>query len=898
MRRIAAIVFIGLMLTLTGSIMYWLKGQKKEKAAIEMLIPANSDIVLKSSNFASIWEHLHQDNLIWSELRSTHSIQSLHRFFTDVDSLFLSDVDTRSWLTNETQYLFIDLDEKPHPWAFAMNMSDPSKALNWFQTHDGITTKALKDGEMLSFETKNFKGHLFVYDNVVFVGDENQDFAWLKEDSSFLHQSEPDFINALNSSGVYEQANLFIKFSSLYELITPHLNHTWNNRLNGFEQFGDWCSFDITVKPNYIAFDGWSFSNDSTTDFLGTFKNQTPQTSEIFEALPTSTAQLVLYSFSDFKNWYEEYKNFLSSKGKLQSYQEQIEKMNSEANASIDQHILSWVEGEVARVSLETKPNSPDRNEIALLKCYDIEYATAQLKELAEEQTVESALMEINDYEINKIGAPKMLENLFGSIFKGISGFYYTRHENYFIFADSPQHLYRVLRHLIQEQTLDNDETWKTFTHQIYDEHQISIISNIPRSISYYQQYANETLAVTLSERIDLLRQFEGFVMQFAHNKGNRFSSRMYFKHNPVYKESTKSIWEVSLDTAPAIQPHLVKNHYTKKLEVFIQDQKNQIYLISNTGQQLWKTEIKEPIKGGIQQIDIFGNDKLQIAFSTDHYIYLIDRLGRLVDGFPIEVKEGISAPVSILDYEKDHNYRLLVSDSTGKIHNYTKEGKSVKGWKQKSKAEPLAYPIHYFKIKKRDYLLCVDTSGNIYALNRRGALRHTVKKNSDLKSGRTIKIQKAKQLDKSYLSYVDTAGYFNKIYFNGEVNQDKILGLKNPFNYILEDYNQNGVDEVVSLTVNQLRVMDLSNNEILEIIEEFGFTGKPNVFHINENSYLGAVSKNGEGYLFNQHGIMPYPFPVETAVSFALGDMNLSNHVNVVSCTNQGTLFMYELDE
>lgn len=65
-----------------------------------------------------------------------------------------------------------------------------------------------------------------------------------------------------------------------------------------------------------------------------------------------------------------------------------------------------------------------------------------------------------------------------------------------------------------------------------------------------------------------------------------------------------KLLWKVKLEADPAVRPFLFLNHNTGATEIFLQDQKNNIYLISASGKILWRAAIRESITGDIFMID------------------------------------------------------------------------------------------------------------------------------------------------------------------------------------------------------------------------------------------------------------------------------------------------------
>src|SRR5690606_30041639 len=104
-------------------------------------------------------------------------------------------------------------------------------------------------------------------------------------------------------------------------------------------------------------------------------------------------------------------------------------------------------------------------------------------------------------------------------------------------------------------------------------------------------------------------------------------------------REESKTQWETLLDTTAGIKPFFFTNHITGAKEIFIQDLKNNAYLINSAGRVLWKVPVRERIAGNVFMIDYFRNGKLQLLFAGENYIHLLDRNGNYVERYPVELR-------------------------------------------------------------------------------------------------------------------------------------------------------------------------------------------------------------------------------------------------------------------
>src|SRR5690606_27291397 len=110
------------------------------------------------------------------------------------------------------------------------------------------------------------------------------------------------------------------------------------------------------------------------------------------------------------------------------------------------------------------------------------------------------------------------------------------------------------------------------------------------------------------------------------------------------------------------------------------QDINNNLYLISLKGKILWKKQLDSAILGTIEQIDIYKNSRLQFVFATSRRLYVIDRNGKDVAPFPEKFNDNITQPLSVFDYDKNKNYRLLVTQAKN-ILLYDINAKRVNGF-------------------------------------------------------------------------------------------------------------------------------------------------------------------------------------------------------------------------
>ena len=185
---------------------------------------------------------------------------------------------------------------------------------------------------------------------------------------------------------------------------------------------------------------------------------------------------------------------------------------------------------------------------------------------------------------------------------------------------------------------------------------------------------------------------------------------------------SSSYLWSTSLEAPVIAGPFLVKNHRSGVNNVVVQDETNTLYWMNEAGEVKWTKKLDLPIVGPIQQVDLFKNAKYQLVFTTSNQLHCIDLLGRNVEDFPITLPSNTSFGLSVMDYDKNRNYRFLIPCGD-KLHNFTSDGKMVDGWKTDASNGILTQRPFLFQRGGKDYII-TSTLEQAFILNRRGESR------------------------------------------------------------------------------------------------------------------------------------------------------------------------------
>ena len=128
--------------------------------------------------------------------------------------------------------------------------------------------------------------------------------------------------------------------------------------------------------------------------------------------------------------------------------------------------------------------------------------------------------------------------------------------------------------------------------------------------------------------------------------------------------------------------PFKVRNSHTGKTNTFYQNSSKAICLRDENGKDLWGVPFDKSLCGTAHNVDYYANGKLQIIFGAGSSIYLIDRLGRYVSGFPLDLGRDIALGPDVYDFSGARKYNIMVLHKDNTVEMYNLKGKKPEAWK------------------------------------------------------------------------------------------------------------------------------------------------------------------------------------------------------------------------
>jgi len=326
-----------------------------------------------------------------------------------------------------------------------------------------------------------------------------------------------------------------------------------------------------------------------------------------------------------------------------------------------------------------------------------------------------------------------------------------------------------------------------------------------------------------------------------------------------------------------ATKPQFIINHRTNKKELVVQDQENNLYLISTQGKVLWKKQLEGQIQGEIHQVDIYKNRRLQLAFTTNNEFLILDRNGKEVQPFTKKFEGGNLNPLAVFDYENKKDYRFVVTQRD-KVFMYNNKGAIVRGFKYTQAKSTIMQAPKHLVIGNKDYLVFTLENNDLKILNRVGNVRTRVVQKIDFSHNEVY-------LYKNKFVVTDKKGVLHQIAANGKLSTTNLR--------LNEDH---GIDATSKTFV-------YMNDNILSIrgkkIElDFGVYSQPKIFYIYDKIYVAVTDiQNQKVYLFDSQAVPIKNFPVFGSSLIDMADMEGDRKLEIVTQDQKNSIIVYQLN-
>jgi len=892
-------------------------------------IPANAALIIESQDFQNTWDKLGKTTLFWRNLSNVNFIKNLNESTDFLDSLFSAESKVAMLVKGRPSFISAHIvGASDYNFLFLISL----KNIRQISEIDDVVSKVSSKSEIKKriydkvsiSEIKINKDKIFSYtfSKGIFIGSFS---SMLVEDairqinsgSSLLSmEKNPGFSKIHKTAGEKADANIYINFDHFPDYLSKFLQQKKHSVIAPISFLANWSAMDLTLRPKALILNGLTLVNDSSGKFFDLLLKQDPQEIELTDILPDNTAELIYLGVEDFSSYYKSYLNYQDQNNLLYDYRKKLDDISKSKNIDLEKDLISIIGGEIAMATTgnfsDPKPNVSALTHYFILKLKDPNNGISQLNNFAINVNGDKNIIRpdsIEQYRNHTIGfldINSIWSKLLGNCFSSINKNYYTLIDEYIVFANSKNDLKSFIGSNLAERTLQRDVHYQTFAENISSKTNCFVYYNIPICLKtgWLQSAVTTDLSKIIEANIDAVKEFEAIGIQFKASSMSEIGdnskmlyTNVYLSYNPDYKEKTQLFKHARLIAPLKRKPWIVLNHYTKNHEIFVQDESNNVYLIDKSGNILWQRSLNEKIKGEVHQIDIYKNNKLQLLFNTKSSMYLIDRKGRDVEKYPIALPSEATNGLSVFDYDKNKNYRILIACQDLQIYNYDKYGKKVEGWEFKTTSNLVYSPISHISISEKDYVIFVDSKGKIHTIDRRGNYRFTLNSHFPYLYNDRYIINKGNTLKKTEIMSSDSSGTIYMISLSDNMDSLVFDKYSHPPFFDYRDFDGDGSKDYLLLDQGELLIYNKKKALIFNNSFDNSIIYPTNTYSLLDNIIkTGIVSDRSEEiFLFNQDGTMCDGFPLYGNTPFSIIQEN--DQINVIVGAPGRTLYIYTIE-
>jgi hypothetical protein len=699
--------------------------------------------------------------------------------------------------------------------------------------------------------------------------------------------------------------NVLVNQTRLPSLLTLQVHQKQRDNLKQLASTAQWCELDLTIKDDAFYLNGFAQVADSVNSYYQVFTNQKPVKIGVTKVLPAQTAVLIFQGISKLDTYLASFKAYLAGQRKQANYNQRLNAFSREVGSDITKLYTSFFGNELALafvpfdgesvascwyVLAEVKSQSLAKQE--MLNLIDVFAKKNGKKPSSFESTFK--IDREKSAKIYRFPQSGMHKTLFGELYSSCNDQYFTFIDNFIVFGASTEALSRLILANIHNKQLAVDRSFIEFSQTLSSESNFTAYINPARAEMLFGQLLTPSTAASLLSRIETVQKIQGMALQLTGGKNMVFNN-IVARYTPVAFDAPQTVWETRLDTTFTMKPQLVINHNTKNREVFVQDDKHNIYLINEVGRVLWKRPLHEKIYGEVNQVDIMRNGKLQFLFNTQTKLYLIDRNGNNVTKFPVLFRSPATNPVAVFDYEGKRDYRFFIAGQDRSIQVYNRSGNLVTGWEFERTEKIVLQPIKYFKIAGSEHIVVTD-GNRPYLLDRKGVEKAKPTLHLPRAKNSNIALDNSNPSNPTFVT-TDSLGVIRRISLDGKV-ESKVVKRVSPDHFFdFQDVDADGKNDYIFLDQKELTVINMQDKVLFSM--KFKEELIPQVIYFNfgaKDRKLGVTTlESSQIYLINSNGSFYKGFPLFGSTPFSIGRFsNTKSTFNLMVGSSAGYVLNY----
>ena len=586
-------------------------------------------------------------------------------------------------------------------------------------------------------------------------------------DSDILSFKEK--FETIDESDVFDGLKLYANFERIPELIG-----TFSNEKPALSLLSG--SYSTSIDSTMIQVSGFT---DFSSGWFGTHVDQ-PSTFDMAEIVPENTAYFLHITSSTFVDWKTRNMAHLRSSNPAARILQDSLKQHYDFHSD---QVFDLLDSEIGIANLESS-RAGDQQKLIILEVKDIQESLnffSRFTERIARARGDSVYTEpYSENEIRFLPVQNFPSAILGKLAGNFEQCFYMNYKNYLIFSNDLQRLKDLIQSIQDENTWGKSIRMNDFLERTNNAANVSLYVNVPRSWATMIDNLKMEWVEHFKKNASTYQSVELLAFQFSYLDGRLFTN--YTMTQPLTKPKNipKSRPDDGIRFVSQLisKPHLLKTHSHRNFDMIVQDSSYAIYYMDPSQNALWTEELDGPIQGKIHPIDYYKNGKIQYLMATNQSVYILDRTGAAIPGFPKKLPSSAKiAHLNLIDYDLSRNYRIGVTDTDGNIYLTNKDLKLLDGWNPKTFDRNAVKPLQHFRLGGRDLMLSIQENGVINVLNRRGEFQRGFPFDTKQSLHKNYFVRSSNSPSNSSLTVISEGGELIEMNLEGDViKRDQLI--------------------------------------------------------------------------------------------------------------------------
>ncbi len=856
-------------------------------------IPGNTALIIQLNKAGNLLEELNRSNLLWKAMSRFPGINMVKNELHYVDSTSRKNEKINKIFQQYNILVSITLSGRNNFGALylaSVSGRDPESYILEF-INDMNSGKAILTETPYSTTTLhriqsggNRDAFYFAVLKGVFMGSFHADLVKRAIDRLSLNTpmgTSAGFRKVQATAGKKVDANIYVNYR-FFSLVLSKIAHeeTLPDLLK-FSNFADWSELDLIIKKDELLFNGITVASDSNLQFLALFTDQKPQKKEITAIIPENTLYFTTYGWSDPSRFCQRFQNRSQRDENFTGEQNDVISLIDRYQLNVSEYFLPWMGNEGCYFTLEETRSSASIGFNAF-STRDTALTVHSLFALADTLGIKYDSTQFMGHKIYLLSLPAFIPALFGELFGKCETNCFTFLKGYVVFASQPKNLEPVISAVSEQSTISKNRRYNDFEANLSEKSNVYSYFNAQNAVHSIKGMMSQDLSDQLNPMMDSLQKFESVAFQYG-NADGQFYSSIFLRYDPNHGKEGPLQWQVALDTTIVGQPKIIKASASEPPVVVATDMSNNLYLVTDEGHIAWKRHIMGKIMGEIHPIHLRGNDSLFLLFNTDTHLYLLHGDGRFADKFPMRFPLHATNGVTLIDWDNNKDYQVMVAFQDNRVYCFTMDGISVYGWKRPNLKEEITEPVSCFKVGLKEYVIISGVTGANMILDRNGETQITPR----------LKFAQA-HISGFHLNKTNKKGPFlttgpdGKVIFIQEngTSSEVTLNLFSPeHRFFYTDIMGNGQPEFIFSDRNTIYYYNRNYKLIYSYAFRREIKNLPFLLHSSKGkAMIGyVVPETNELFLFDQNGYRELESGIRGNTPFDLGQLENESQMNLI---------------